>query len=85
MQSFLSYGQDWGSSFYLREIYLTSFGRVKLHVPHVSVLTAFGEQLIVGALLIDYTVLQHNDLVRILDGAKTMGNHEDCPFATKSI
>mmetsp|Transcript_22476 Transcript_22476/g.42642 ORF Transcript_22476/g.42642 Transcript_22476/m.42642 type:complete len:85 (-) Transcript_22476:1566-1820(-) len=50
------------------------FGRMDLHVPHFRVLTTLGQQFFVGALLINDSVLQHDDLVGILNRSKTVSN-----------
>ena len=46
----------------------------KLAVVEVRVEAAFGQQLVVGALLDDVAVLEHQDQVGVLDGGQTVGD-----------
>src|SRR5690606_23607252 len=47
-----------------------------LNCPQVGVAAAAGQQSIVGALLDDGAVLQHDDSVRIDNGGQSMGDHQ---------
>ena len=59
--------------------------RVKLHIPHVRILTSHGQQFFVCTLLIDDTIAKHNDIIRILNSTQTVGNDEHCAVFSKSI
>ena len=64
---------------------LVSLGWVKLHIPHVRILTALCEQFVVGTQFVDSPILQNNDLVCVFNGTKTVGNHKNSAFASKLV
>lgn len=64
---------------------LASLSRVELHIPHVSILTTIGQQFVVGTQFIDFPILQNNDLIGVFYGTKTVGNHKNGSFASKSV
>jgi hypothetical protein len=58
---------------------------VKLHVPHVCVDAIESEQLIVRSLLRRDAIFQHDDVVGIADGSKSMSNHQYRSVRTEAI
>lgn len=58
---------------------------MKLHVPHVCVDAIESEQLIVRTLLSRHAIFQHDDVVGIADGSKSMSNHQDRSVRTEAI
>ena len=55
----------------LMELFFVKLQGIQIVVPAV-----LGKQLLMGSLLHDHTLGQQNDVVRVLDGGKTVGNHQ---------
>lgn len=58
---------------------------MQLHVPHVRVDTVSRDQLVVRALLCRNAILEHNNVVRVTDGAEPVSDHQNGAIRAKPI
>ena len=58
---------------------------MQLHVPHIRINSIQSNKFIVSALLSDLALLENDNVVRVSDCTKSMGNNQYCPLFSETI
>ena len=58
---------------------------MELHVPHFSVKSILGKQLVMRSFFKSSTILKHDNFIGVSNCPKSMGNNQNCPLGAKPI